>query len=190
MSHAEKMSCLWMGVLVLSSLYIVCSWVAAGNTHVSCSSESEVKTPTIDHNLAFVLVWHSLLVAAFGVGSTYVMKKKRSSFGVGLVIGATAVISSFTFCVSVMEGSEIRQKKKLTELCNLEEDLSLSSDTAVVVLGIFLAILYVGFGIMLYQSKENLFEHEALIDNENESGYPSQSFQESTNPYQNAPTVI
>uniref|UniRef100_A0A7S3PG66 Uncharacterized protein n=1 Tax=Aplanochytrium stocchinoi TaxID=215587 RepID=A0A7S3PG66_9STRA len=184
MNQAERMTCVWLSILTVSIFYVVCAWLAAGNVHVDCAdgsgfdstTDSTVSLP-VDHKLAFVLVWHSFLVISFAVGGTYVMKKKRTSLGVGLVVGAAIVMANFTFCVSIMEGSEVRQKNKLTKLCQLEEPLGTASDSAVIFLGIVLTILYSAIGAMLFQSKEELFGEESLIGNEGGTGYPAQAFE-------------
>ena len=156
MNYAERLTTVWLGTQVLLVIYIICAFVAAGQVVMDCHIEGGKTTYYVNHNWAFLLVWHVLLAGAFSFAGTYIMKKKRTPLAVGAIIGIAVTLANWTFAIAVLQGSMVRQKAFLKkEPCKL--DLNASADSAVIFFAVCLTAAYSGFAYLMYMAREELF---------------------------------
>ena len=156
MNYAERLTTVWLGTQVVLVIYAVCAFVAAGQVVMACQGEGEKKTYSVNHNWAFLLVWHVLFAGAFSLAGTYIMKKKRTPLAVGAIIGVAVALANWTFAIAVLQGSMVRQKDFLHNgPCKIE--INASADSAVIFFAVCLTAAYSAFAYLMYMAREELF---------------------------------
>lgn len=101
-------------------------------------------------------MWQSFLAIAISAGGTLVLKKHRNQLSLGVLIGASIMMSNWMLCIAVQEGGQSSLKSLLREKCVGATEVSGSADSAVSTFAVFLFLLYGAFGVVLARSKNDI----------------------------------
>lgn len=133
--------------------YFISAITAAGNVREICSQVNEESQ--VDHNWAFMMIWHLLVAVFLWVAGTMVMKRHRTPLAVGVFMGATFIMSFWTLGIAVGAGGQIGRKSLIESVC--KKSYSSGADSAVVFFAVFLFLLYGAFAYLLAKSRDELF---------------------------------